>query len=326
MRIYLLLAAAAVLAATLSAQVSPPAVGTLPPETVIATVNGKDVTAGDVMKMLQSQPPSFAESFKVDPKGAIQQFFVMRELAEEGEKKELAEREPLKSRLAAARAYAIAMEMVNREQNGYPVSSEAMELFYKQNQARYSQAKVKVVGIRFMPVAPKGTSAEAVKDQAMIAVLKSQYPNLRSEEEAMKRAQEVIKRLKEGADFDKIVEQYSDDQDTKSMGGDFGWVKGNSSYPEAFKKAALAIDKPGDFGEPARVESMLYVMRLEEKKVQPLDEVREPIIQEIRNAHFQSWFFSMLNKYELTIKNVEFFMRPGAAAPAPAKPQAPTKP
>jgi hypothetical protein len=77
---------------------------------------------------------------------------------------------------------------------------------------------------------------------------------------------------------------------------------------------------------PPRVESMLYVMRLEEKKVQPLDEVREPIIQEIRNAHFESWFISLMNKYELTIKNVEFFMRPGAAAPAPAKPQAPTKP
>jgi hypothetical protein len=68
MRIYLLLVAAAVLAATLSAQVSPPAVGTLPPETVIATVNGKDVTAGDVMKMFQSHP-SFAESFEWIPRG-----------------------------------------------------------------------------------------------------------------------------------------------------------------------------------------------------------------------------------------------------------------
>jgi hypothetical protein len=91
MRIYLLLAAAAVLAATLSAQVSPPAVGTLPPETVIATVNGKDVTASDVMKMFQSHP-SFAESFRVDPKGTIQRFFLMRDLADEGEKKKLAER------------------------------------------------------------------------------------------------------------------------------------------------------------------------------------------------------------------------------------------
>lgn len=326
MRIYLLLAAAAVLAAILSAQGSPPALGTLPRETVIATVNGKAVTAGDVIKMVESQPESFAQLFRQDPKLAIQNFFVMRDLAQEGEKKKLQEREPLKSKIEAARSYMIATEMVNQERNTFQVSNEAMEVFYKQNQTRYSQARVKVVGIRFMPATPKGTSSEAVKEQAMIAVLKTQYPNLRSEEEAMKRAQEVMKKLKEGADFDKIVEQYSDDQDTKSMGGDFGWVKGNSSYPEAFKKAALAIEKPGDLGEPARVESMLYVMRLEEKKVQPLDEVREPIIQELRTAHFQSWITALMNKYELTIKNVEFFMRPGAAAPAPAKPPAPTKP
>jgi peptidyl-prolyl cis-trans isomerase C len=326
MRIYLLLVAAAVLAATLSAQVSPPAVGTLAPETVIATVNGKDVTVADVRKMLESQPESFAQLLRQDPKLAIQNFFVMRDLAEEGEKKKLPEREPLKTKLEAARSYMIATEMVNQERNTFQVSTEAIEAFYKQNQARYSQARVKVIGIRFMPLPPKGTSPEALKDQAMIAVLKTQYPNLRSEEEGMKRAHEVIRKLKEGADFEKIVQEYSDDQDTKPMGGDFGWVKGNSSYPEAFKKAALAIDKPGDLGDPARVESMLYVMRLEEKKVQPLDEVADPIVQDLRNAHFQSWYTSLMKKYEPTVKNVEFFMRPGAATPAPAKPQAPTKP
>ncbi len=314
MRLYLLLACAASFAATLSAQTSPPALGTIPPETVIATVNGKDVTAGDVIKMLENQPPVFAESFRADPKGTIQRFFVMRELAEDGEKKKLAEREPLKSQLAAARAYAIAMDVVNSERNGFQVSNEAMEQYYKQNQARYSQAKVKVIAIRFLPET-KGTSADAVKDAAKIALLKSQYPNLRSLNEATKIAR---------GDFEKLVAQYSDDQDTKPMGGDFGWVKGTSAYPEAFKKAALAIDKPGDLSEPTPVEFMVYVMRLEEKKVQPLDEVREPIIQELRNVHFLSWFNSLINKYELTIKDVDFFARPGAVTPP--KPQAPTKP
>jgi len=323
---FCLLLAALTCSSTLSAQTSPPALNTLPPESVIATVNGKDVTAADLRKMISTQPPVFAENLRMDPRSALQSYFVMRELYSEGEKKKVDQREPLKSQIEAGRAYLIATEMVNEERNRFQVSNEAMEQFYMQNQARYSQASVKVIGIRFLPAAIGGTSQEAVKQEALRAILKSQYPNLRTEDEAMKRADEVIGKLKKGADFAKMVDEYSDDQDTKAMGGDFGWVKGTSSYPEAFKKAALAIETVGGLSQPTKVEGMLYILRLEEKKVQPLDEVREPIIQELRTAHFDAWFKGLMNKYQVTPKNVGFFMRPGAAAPSPAKPQAPSKP
>jgi parvulin-like peptidyl-prolyl isomerase len=290
---------------------------------VVATVNGKEVTAGDVVKMLENSPPEFGALFRQDPKSAIQQFFLMGDLSREGEKRKLAERNPLKEKLEAVRSYMIATEVVNTERNSFQVSNEAMDSFYANNKARYSQAKIKVIAIRFLPNPPSGTSPEAVKEQAKIAFLKSQNPNLRTEDEGVKLANDIVKKLRAGADFTAMVKQYSEEPETKELDGDFGLVKYTSAYPDAFKKAALALAKPGDISEPARVDLTLYIIRMEEKTVQPLDEVREPIIQELRNQHFQDWLNGLMRKYELTIKNYDFFARPGQAAPA--KPLDPPK-
>src|SRR5437879_11803590 len=113
------------LAALLSAQAPAPA--PVNPGTVVAKVDGKDVTAGEITAMLQhSGDPRVMQAFQQNPKYIVQQLFMMRYLARLGEQAKLGERSPLKEELEMMRINAVAVAMVNQERDGYSVTAEAV--------------------------------------------------------------------------------------------------------------------------------------------------------------------------------------------------------
>ena len=64
----------------------------------------------------------------------------------------------------------------------------------------------------------------------------------RTEADARKLAEDLVKQIRGGADFGKLVAQYSEDPTSKAAGGDFGMVNLNSSYSADVKKAVLALN------------------------------------------------------------------------------------
>src|SRR5258706_14961327 len=98
----------ATIALTLSAQpplAAPVPAGASPDTVVVATVAGQDLTAADIRKIMENAPsPQLVALYQRDPKAAIQQFFIMKHLAAEGDKLKLGERSPLKEQLEVIRA------------------------------------------------------------------------------------------------------------------------------------------------------------------------------------------------------------------------------
>jgi len=82
--IVLALACAVSFAQMMLAQVVP--AGQIPDETVVAKIDGKNVTAGEVRTALATMPSDFGRLYQQDPKLAIQQLYVLRHLAEERKK------------------------------------------------------------------------------------------------------------------------------------------------------------------------------------------------------------------------------------------------
>ena len=300
----------------------------VPDDTVVATVDGKDVTAGEIRQRMAFMPNEFIQLFQQNPGYAVQQLFMLRYLSDEAEKAKLGEQSPLKEQLAFMRANSMASAMISHEHNFYPVSNQQLKEFYDKNQARYQQAKIKVISITFKPAEPiVGTvpSDKSLEDVARAISQGGSSQTQRTEADARKLAEDLVKQIRGGADFAKLVSEYSEDSTSKAAGGDFGVVNINSSYSADVKKAVLSL-KPGEVTDPLQQPNAFYIIRVEEKTIQPMSEVTTSIGEEIRGAHLNQWLADVSKRFEPTVKSVEFFTQPKLALPGTAGPGNPPAP
>jgi peptidyl-prolyl cis-trans isomerase C len=98
--------------------------------------------------------------------------------------------------------------------------------------------------------------------------------------ETKEEAEEVIKRLKNGEDFATVADEKS--KDTNAKGGDLGFfTRGQMLKP--FEDAAFALE-PGQISEPVQTQFGWHVIKVEEKRDQPLPsyaEVKEAIMGQL---------------------------------------------
>jgi hypothetical protein len=310
------------------------------PNTVVATIAGISVTVADVRKILQNAPAQLGQLFQQNPQQALGQVYLMKYLASEGEKAHLDEKSPLKEEIedliALLKQQVLANAMVNQEQNGFLVSGEQIDEYYKKNQARWEEAKIKIILIAFKPApvtaakAPAeasptpGGAAPAITETLKAAAqgaLEGAHPlNERTQAEALKLAGDLVKQLRGGADFAKLVTQYSDDAESKSSGGDFGTpIKASSSFAQDLKKTVLAM-KPGEISDPVPQGYGYYIIRLEEKTVQPINDVRESIVKDLRDTHMNEYMKGLTTRFTPQVQRPDFFAQPGKfLAQPPAK-------
>jgi parvulin-like peptidyl-prolyl isomerase len=342
----------AAFAASMYGQLLPPGVGPaagpapatspqadMAPNTVVATIAGLSVTLADVRKILENAPAQLAQQFKQNPQQALEGVYLMRYLASEGEKLHLDEKSPLKEEIddliTLLKQQVLANAMVNQEQNGFLVSGEQIDEFYQKNQSRWEQAKIKIILIAFKPpsVAPvkapveasptPGGAAPDITDalaKAAKGAAEGAHPlNERSQAEAQKLAADLVGQLRGGADFAKLVAQYSDDAESKASGGDFGTpIKATSSFGQDLKKAVFTM-KPGEISDPVPQGYGYYIIRLEEKTVQPINDVRESIVKELRDNHMNEYMKDLTKRFAPQVQRPDFFAQPSRFLSQPPK-------
>ena len=293
------------------------------PTKVVATIAGKDITVADVEKMLSAFNPQDLQMFQANPQLALSQYFLFIHLADEGDKARLLEKSPYKEQFELLKIQLLRQARLNEENNSFPVTPEMLESYYRQHSAQYEQAKIKAIQISFAgQVVSAGTGIDAIKAAAQGALAAAQAK--RSEPEAKALADDIVKQLRGGADFAKMVEKYSEDPVSKAAGGDFGVIKITSEYPAELKSAVFAL-KPGEVSAPIRQPTAYYVIRLEDKGLQSIDEVREPIVQILRNEHMNQWMKDIGTEYQAVIKDADLLKAVGTlalpAAPAATSPK-----
>ncbi len=276
------------------AQAPPPS----SPDTVVAQFpDGKKLTLGELQQMLQTYPPQFMQEFQRNQKQTIQHAFIVQYTAAQADKLKLAEQSPVKEQLEIMRMNLISSAMFSWERNHFPVSEADTDAYYEKNKSRYEAAEVKAIKLAFLPGKPEGDSIE---DKARHAFEVAHAGTDRSEAATKKLAEEIIKKLRAGADFAALAKQYSDDEESKNAGGDFGTVKPTSPYADDFKKAVLAL-KVGQVSEPIQVGTALWIARVEKKTAQPINEVRTQIIDELKDNHLREYVQELEKRFDPTI-------------------------
>jgi peptidyl-prolyl cis-trans isomerase C len=317
----------ATLATTLSAQ--PPsiasALGAAPPQAdkVVATVDGKDVTYGELLTLLSMAPANLQR----DPLLALQNVFMMRYLASEGDKLKLAEQSPLKEEIEFQRTNLVAGAMVTLQRETPTIAPGAVEAYYQANSNKYEQARIKAIFVAFKPtVAGSVTSTNDLARAAQNTLAQAHSATDRSEAQAKTLAEEVVKKARSGGDFLALVEQYSEDPASKANQGDLGVIKHDStSYPDDLKKAVFAV-QAGQVSDPVRQPTGFYVIRVEEKSVQPMQEVAPDIMQNLKTQSLNAWFSTLNQRFRPEIKDPSAFVRSGANGGLPISPAVPAAP
>jgi peptidyl-prolyl cis-trans isomerase C len=92
------------------------------------------------------------------------------------------------------------------------------------------------------------------------------------------RAEQVLKQLREGADFAELAKEHSEDPGSKRAGGEIrGWSDKGRFVPP-FEEAAYAL-KPGDISELVRTRFGYHIIKLHEKR-----EARQKSFEEVKTG------------------------------------------
>lgn len=89
-------------------------------------------------------------------------------------------------------------------------------------------------------------------------------------EEARKKAQTILERVRSGEDFAALAKEHSDDEASKIEGGDLGFFGRGSMVPQ-FEQAAFAL-KPGEVSDMVETEYGFHIIKVEEQREPSLDD------------------------------------------------------
>lgn len=129
-------------------------------------------------------------------------------------------------------------------------------------------------------------------------------------EKAKKKAEEIIAKLKKGEDFDKLAKKYSDDDQTKSKGGDLGYFN-TGEMEEAFETAAYKLNVNEYTTTPVETSYGYHIIMKTGQKDKPSykkskDSIKEKLVDEKKDNDSTISAKAMIalrKKYNIKIKD-----------------------
>lgn len=99
-----------------------------------------------------------------------------------------------------------------------------------------------------------------------------------------RKAEQIYKQLKKGADWNEMVERFSDDVSTRSSGGELPYFSTGNMVP-AFEEKAFSLENPGDIAAPFQTRFGWHIIKLIDHQPLPsLEEVRATLQSRIQRS------------------------------------------
>jgi len=154
-------------------------------------------------------------------------------------------------------------------QDKVQVSQDDLQAYYNQHRDQYRVAEqVKVSHILIKTPLP---GSDGKVDEKGVT-------------EAQHRAEDLLKQLKSGANFEDLAKKNSEDPGSAKQGGSLGWIGKGRTVPE-FEKAAFSLPK-GQISDLVKSSYGFHIIRVDDKQdahMKTLDEVKaeiEPLLKQ----------------------------------------------
>lgn len=299
----------------------PEAVAQQDPKRVVATIDGKQITAQQALEMMKPVRPEDRKRFEGNLSVLVQQLYMQKEFADEAAKLSLDQQSPWKEQLQMARANILAQAYINRVTNTPTAAAptEDPKQYYDAHPDEFDQVKLSGIFIAFNAPGTPAANANAS----------------RTEQQARDKANELEKNIKGGADFATLARSDSDDKRSGPTGGELGTFSSSATNLPPDIKAAIAKLQPGQASDPIRVPSGFYILKVDTRTKMPFDQAKTQILDKWKNEKSQAALKQQFDKYKIQVQDPDFFNAsnsPAARIPslqksAPSQPsQASTKP
>ncbi|GAA4120487.1 peptidylprolyl isomerase [Aminobacter aganoensis] len=224
-----------------------PAAAPVDPNTIVATVNGQDVTEADIAL---AETDLGAQFGRLPPEqrraAALSSIIEIRLMAAQALEKGLDKDADFQRRMAFLDQRALHGELVEKEVAGKVTDDEI--------RARYDKE---------------------IAAQKPVNEVHARHILVKSKEEA----DAIIKKLEGGEDFQKLANENTTDPSGKTSGGDLGFFGPGQMVPE-FEKAAFALEVGAYTKEPVQSQFGWHIIKVEDKRSQQppaFDAVKEEV-------------------------------------------------
>jgi peptidyl-prolyl cis-trans isomerase C len=268
---------------------TPPPAPELKPDTVVFESDGKKYTVNDVNTIVNNLPMQMRQNYTRDPKGFLQQWFMLKKISAMAEAAKLQDKSPYKEGIEIARMTVLWQAQLEETSKGMKVAEEDLKKYYEEKKDGYQQAKLKLIYVPFVNQPSAGGEKKSL-----------------TEAEALAKAEKLVAEARKGADFVKLVRENSEDPISKERDGDFGPIKKSDALPEAIKQAVFALS-PGDISDPVRQPNGYYIFRMVEFAPQAFDDIRVTLENELRTNKVREWMDANAKSVELKVERPEFF-------------------
>lgn len=296
------------------AQPAPP----LGPDEVVLTVGDTKLTAAQFDLLLRSLPPDAAQALTaMGKKGFAERYVNLLSLAKEGEKRKVDQSEAFQQMASFQRLMLLGQLTLNEIVTTMgEISSDEVSYYYTAHQNEFQQLSLRGIYIPFEP--PDAAAAPA---QAKAPPAKTAKPKL-TDAEAKAKANSLKLRIQAGEKIADLAKKESD-HPTAAKGGDFGWVR-RSQFGPQIDNVIFALDV-NQVSVPVKDRFGYFIFEVEQKRNQPLDEVKPAIENALRQQKLGEALGKVQAQYAVEynpryfVESAPPMMPPPAAAPAPAK-------
>lgn len=168
------------------------------------------------------------------------------------------------------------------------VSAAELNQYYQDHPADFDEVRVRHILISTQPKeeAADDDDAKDTKDTKHGKDKKPvEKPPVFTKEDARKKAQFVLDRVRKGEDFAKLAKENSDDPGSKDNGGEYDFFGRGKMVPE-FEKAAFAL-KPGEVSGLVETEFGYHIIKLEARRIAASPATDQKVRREITDKLMQ---------------------------------------
>lgn len=276
---------------------------------IIASINGKDFTANDLYDELKRQGGTSVLVTMIDD------FIINQEVEDSTAANEYAD--------ALIKQYKLNFQQQGEDFEAALLSAgyeneagfkKAIVSDYKRNEVTQKYLKEKVTDDELKEYYDEHISDELSVKHILIAPDVSKdatsEEKTAAENAALEKAKDLISQLNNGADFDTLAKENSDDEATKNNGGVINNVV-KEGYVTEFFEAAYALENGTYTSEPVKTEYGYHIIyKVSHTPKQSLDEMKETLYEKVvnqklkadENLEYKIWA-EIREKYNLTIND-----------------------